>query len=153
MPMYWYNASTWRPQTDLWVWNGSVWKEVQECYIWNGSTWKLCHQALGTINSATGYDSSGVCDPTLGVFKITWTYSGNATDAYVDYAFGSPSGWTAYGGGVSVPAGDLEYSGSVEGFPGFTSLDNTYFRLRLEYNGTPINNSPWTVSGPPWTCL
>ncbi len=150
MPMYWYNSATWRPTNSLYVWNGSVWKEVQACYIWNGSTWKLCHQALGTITSVTGYDSSGVCDPTYGVFKITWAYTGNADTAYVDYAFGSPSGWVQYGS-VTASTGFLE--GQVEGLPGFTSLDSTYFRLRIEYNGTPIFNSPWTVSGPPYTCL
>jgi hypothetical protein len=128
MPMYWYD-STWKQTTDLWVWNGS-WTNVQECYIWDGSNWKLCHTAPASLDSFSICDIS--CDPELGNFRASWTYtSAFASNWKIElaYSFDSGTSWPVYDNNIDITTSP--YTGTLEGFFGFTSLDNTYFRLRM----------------------
>jgi hypothetical protein len=86
----------------------------------------------------------GTTDPQYGGFSASWSYvsgtSVNVTDTYLDYSFNSGSSWSqfTYLSGTSTTS----ITDSVEGLQGFTSLDNTYFRLRAFANGYQVPSSP-----------
>jgi hypothetical protein len=151
--MYWYD-SAWKETDTLHVYDGS-WKQVTECYIYDAGTWKLCHVAPVTLNSFTISDTSFGCDPTLGVFRAAWTYTAYTTTPWtvkLEYSFDSGASWTFFGSySLTSSPQDL----TIEGVPGFTSLDNTYFRLKVEYTTqTAISgsNTPQTVT-PSYICV
>lgn len=128
MTMHWYDTA-WKLTTDLWVWN-SAWTPVQECYIWDGGYWKLC------FTSAASLDSFVICDtshnPSYGNFTASWTYTTATPENWkiaLYYSFDSGSTWTALNTNISITSSP--YDGTVEGLVGFSSLDDTYFKLRM----------------------
>lgn len=104
-----------------------------------------------TAPNFTGFYVNATTDPVYGGYYAYWTYvsgtSLNVTDTYLDCSFNYGSSWLNlyYWSGT----GTTSVSDSVEGLSGFTSLDNTYFRLRAYSNGTQVPNSP-TVRYPPF---
>lgn len=154
--MYWYSASLWRETDELYVYDGS-WKQVVECYNYEpgSSTWKLCHVAPVSLNSFTITDTSVGCDPTLGNFQAAWTYTAYTTTPWtvrLEYSFDSGANWALFNNYVLTdsPVTSL----SLDGVPGFTSLDNTYFKLKVEYTTESAisgSSSPRTAT-PPFAC-
>jgi hypothetical protein len=150
--MYWYSGSAWRETDELYAYDG-LWKQVMECYIWDGS-WKLCHYAPGSLDSFNIFDTSIGCDPTEGSFQATWTYTTPSTSMWtikLDYSFDSGANWNLYN---TYNLTDSPIDESLNGFVGFTSLDNTKFRLRMELNATNAisgSNAP-RFKDPPYIC-
>lgn len=152
--MYWYSGSAWKETDQLYAYNSSSWKEVVECYIWDGS-WKITHLSPSSLDDFDVYDESSGCDPTEGTFGITWAYSSAHPNDYnikLDYSFDSGTNWNLFNtyGMNDSPQSSL----SLNGFVGFTSLDNTKFRLRMEWiSNTAISgsNSP-KFDDPPYPC-
>jgi len=97
-----------------------------------------------TAPNITSFVVLATTDPLYGGFNASWSYvsgsSLNVTDTYLDYSFdyGATYSQFQYLSGT----GTTSIVDSVEGLPGFTSLDNTYFRLRAYANGTQVPNSP-----------
>jgi hypothetical protein len=126
--MYWYDTA-WKQTTDLWVWNGA-WTNVEECYIWDGSNWRLTHTAPASLDSFNICDVS--CDPTQGNFRASWTFTATYSANWkiqLAYSFDSGNSWPIYDNNIDITTSP--YTATLEGFFGFTSLDNTYFRLRM----------------------
>ena len=87
--------------------------------------------------------------PLIGDFDAAWIYSGYKAGylIFIDYSFTSDTGpWTQIL--ASRDPDTVPYSGSVNGEVGFTSLDNTWFRVRLERSSVQATNSPLTDSPP-----
>ena len=152
--MYWETdpaSGTWRLTTDLWVWDGSIWSPVKSAWIWSGAQWELCHTAPASLDSFAIYDR--ICDPTLGVFRATWSYTGvdiTSWNIAVDYSFNSGASYTTHTSNIDPT--DLQFDGTLDGLSGFTSLDNTYFRLRLLQGSVNATNSP-RYAYPTFPCL
>ena len=154
--MYWYSGSAWKETDELYTYNSGSWKRVMECYIYDGS-WRLTHYADGSLNSLTVTDTSIGCDPTLGNFSAAWTYtvpSGfeGMWEIDLDYSFDGGSNWNLFSANQALTSSPI--AGSLDGIPGFTSLDNTNFRLRMELvsnNAISGSSSPRTAS-PPYAC-
>lgn len=114
------------------------------------SAWYNYNHAA-TAPNFTGFYVNATTDPVYGGYYAYWTYvsgtSLNVTDTYLDCSFNYGASWINlyYWSGT----GTTSVSDSVEGLSGFTSLDNTYFRLRAYANGTQVPNSP-TVRYPPF---
>lgn len=147
--MYWYSGSAWKETDNLHVYDSS-WKQVVECYIYDAGSWKLCHVAPVTLNSFTINDTSIGCDPTEGSFRASWTYTAYTTTPWtvkLEYSFDSGATWAQYN---TYNLTDSPQDQSMDGIPGFTSLDNTYFKLKVEYttqsaisgSGTPQTRTP-----------
>lgn len=151
--MYWYSGSAWRETEELYVYDGS-WKQVVECYIYEAGTWKLCHVAPVSLNSFTVTDTSFGCDPTIGNFRAAWTYTAYTTTPWtvsLEHSFDNGANWTLYN---TFALTDSPVDGALDGVLGFTSLDNTYFRLKVEYTTQSAisgSSSPRT-STPPFAC-
>ena len=83
-------------------------------------------------------------DPIYGGVYITWSYSSgtslNVDTTYVDFSFNYGSTWTQWYNFSGT--GTNSISDSVEGQPGFSTLDTTYFRLRAYANGNQVPSSP-----------
>lgn len=157
--MFWYTSSAWQETQDLYVndgQRGDPWKRVIECYIYDGSAWKLCFIAEASLDSFTVLDDSSGCDPTLGNVLISWTYSvpaGTEGDWYIniDFSFDNGSSWTQWKSNLGLDDGPI--GDSLDGQVGFSSLDNTWFRLRMVRvaDGIPATNSP-RFAYPPFAC-
>lgn len=97
-----------------------------------------------TAPNITAFSVLATTPPIYGGFNASWSYvsgtSLNVTDTYLDYSFdyGATYNQFQYLSGT----GTTSIIDSVEGLPGFTSLDDTYFRLRAYANGTQVPNSP-----------
>jgi len=97
-----------------------------------------------TAPNITSFVVLGTTDTIYGGFNASWSYisgtSLNVTDTYLDYSFdyGATYNQFQYLSGTST----TQIIDSVEGLPGFTSLDDTYFRLRAYANGTQVPYSP-----------
>lgn len=156
MPMFWETtppSGTWRQTEELWVWHTGAWQLVKAAWIWSGSQWELCHTAAASLNSFILYDASGVCNPTLGTFQATWAYTSAVPSEWsitLEYSFDFGSSWQTYASGLDLTSGS--YTGSLDGYFGFTSLDSTYFRLSMVSGSTQATNSP-SIATPPYTCL
>jgi hypothetical protein len=156
MPMYWYdtNTQTWRETVDLFAYDDGQWKQVIQCWIHDGIDWKLTHTAPTTLSSVFVFDS--FCDPTSGNFRVTWSYnSPNISDwaIHVEYSFNSGVSYNTLTNNADASTG--QYDGSLEGVSGFSSLDNTYFRISLKSiadGSTNAISSP-QVRTPPFACL
>jgi hypothetical protein len=104
-----------------------------------------------TAPSIASFYVYATTSPEYGGYYAVWSYgsgtSVNITDTYLDYSFNYGSSWgnLYYFSGT----GTTSVSDSVEGLSGFTSLDNTYFRLRAYSNGTQVPSSP-IVRYPPF---
>lgn len=154
--MFWYNtgSATWRETEDLYVYHSSTWKQVLQCWIYDGINWRLTHTAPTSLDTATIGDTS--CDPDLGNFRASWTYtSPNISDweIKIEYSFNSGSSYTVLANNIDPTTSP--YDGTVEGLSGFTSLDNTYFRINLVStvdNATQADNSP-QVETPSYPCV
>jgi hypothetical protein len=147
--MYWFNGGSWRLTTDLSVYNGGSWRQVVECWMWTGSSWQSCHVAPTSLSSVTVRDN--LCDPVLGAYRVTWSYnSPNIGDWFIRVeANFSNTGWNIVADNISPTFSP--YTDSVDGFPGFSSLDNTDFRISLlavSDGATNAIGSPVTVFGP-----
>ena len=128
MAMYWYDTA-WKETIDLWVWNGA-WTNVEECYIWDGSNWRLTHTAPASLDSFNICDVS--CDPLLGNFRASWTFTAAYSANWkisLSYSFDNGASYTVYDNNIDITTSP--YSNTLDGFAGFTSLDDTYFRLRM----------------------
>lgn len=154
MPMYWYNSGTWRETTDLSVWNGSTWKQVLQCWIWDGIAWKLTHTAPTILQNVVVSDYP-LCDPTNGSFRVTWSYtSANIDDWYlrIEYSFNGGASYATYLSFIDPTSSPFD--GTLDGVGGFTSLDNTYFRISLISSADDTTNSIDSpqVRTPPFPC-
>lgn len=156
MPMYWETtpaSGTWRLTKDLWAWDGSQWKLVKQCYIYTGLAWELCHVAYSSLDSFVLYNTASFCDPTVGNFQATWTYTtGDVADwgMTLEYSFNSGVSWSPYASGIALTS--TPYNGTMDGIPGFTSLDSTYFRLSMLSGATHADLSP-RIAYPTFPCL
>lgn len=156
MPMYWETtpaSGNWRLTTDLWVWNGSAWLPVKSAWIWTGAAWELCHVAPTTLDSFTLYNSAAFCDATVGNFRATWSYTSGDIASWtisLDYSLNYGSTYTTFASGIDPTT--LQYDGTMDGIPGFSSLNATYFRLRLVQGGVDATNSP-RYAYPTFPCL
>lgn len=107
------------------------------------SAWYSYNHAA-TAPSISSFAVIATTAPQYGGFNASWVYTSGTsvsiTDTYLDYSFNSGSTWNqfTYLSGTSTTS----ITDAVEGLPGFTSLDNTYFRLRAYYNGTQVPSSP-----------
>lgn len=152
MPMFWYQTGVWRETQDLYVWNGTTWKQVLQCWIWNGLDWKLTHNAPSTLSTVTIRDL--YCNPTGGIFEASWTYSSpnpNDWQIKIEVSFSGGS-WTVVQAGTTLD--NTPYVDDLTGLPGFTSLDNTDFRVSMLATSdgtTHAINSPATRF-PPYAC-
>lgn len=105
-----------------------------------------------TAPGISSFSITGSGDPTLGIYTASWSYisgsSGNVTDTTLYYSFDYGSSWTTI---VNLSGtGTTSYGpDSLEGLPGFTSLDNTYFRLRAWATGVEVPTSP-LIAYPPF---
>jgi hypothetical protein len=148
MTMYWYD-SAWKTTTNLYAYDSSTWKEVLACWIHDGIDWRIVHQAPSSLDSATVTDTS--CSPTLGNYSVAWTYS---SPNIADWIIRIEAQFS--GGGYQTLVDNLDpttspYADTLDGFAGFTSLDNTDFRISLldASSGTlHATNSPLIRSGP-----
>jgi len=150
--MYWYSGS-YRETDELYTYNSGSWKQVMECYIWDGS-WKLCHYAPASLDTFAVTDTSPGCDPTEGTFQAEWTYTTPSTSMWnikLDYSFDNGANYTEYN---VYNLTDSPINESLNGIFGFTSLDDTDFRLRMELvSNTQISasNAP-RFADPPYPC-
>jgi hypothetical protein len=105
-----------------------------------------------TAPSISGFYVNGTGDPIYGIYTAYWTYtagsSGSVTDSILYYSFDYGSTWVQI---VSFSGtGTTSYGpDSLEGLPGFTSLDNTYFRFRAWASGVEVPTSP-LIAYPPF---
>lgn len=105
------------------------------------SQWYSYNHTAPSPNLAT-FTVIATTDPIYGGFLASWTENGGLAIAQYTlwYSFDYGSTYTTfdtYGQGVY----DSGYQ-SVEGLPGFTSLDNTYFRLSGTTFGYNVPGSP-----------
>ncbi len=84
----------------------------------------------------------GTTDPIYGGFLASWSENGGLAIASYNlwYSFDYGASWSSFS-----TYGQYVYDSgyqSVEGFVGFTSLDNTYFRLTATTYGIEVPGSP-----------
>lgn len=154
MPMYWEtNPATgnWQLTKDLWVWDAGAWQPVRAAWIWSGSAWEQCHVASGSLDSITVKDVA--CDPVLGSFRVSWTYTTLFPSEWtitIDYSFNGGSSWTTYDSGIDLTTSP--YNGSLDGLPGFSTLDSTDFRISMVSGSTQATSSP-RYAYPTYICV
>lgn len=105
------------------------------------SQWYSYNHTAPSPNLAT-FTVIATTDPIYGGFLASWTENGGLAIAQYTlwYSFDSGATYTTFGTyGQNVY--DSGYQ-SVEGLPGFTSLDNTYFRLSGTTYGYAVPGSP-----------
>ena len=145
-----YYSGAWRTATNIWVFTGGSWQPVKRVWGHHDGAWRAAFNdmVLGTI---TVSDSSFGCDATLGQFQVSWTTSGDTTGAnlFIDYNFDGGSGYSNL---ATIDPTTSPYDGDVSGEVGFTSLDSTYFRIRLSGAEGAANSSPQFAS-PAYACL
>jgi hypothetical protein len=149
--MSWYNtgSNTFKTTTQLHAYNTNSmdWHEVVTCHIYSGG-WKMVY-SNASLNSFVVYNNDYSCDPTMGQFEATWTYGGDTggLQIRIQYSWDN-SNWVNYG--TYDPTLNTSGPQGLDGYVGFTSLDNTYFRCFLEdtTSGASVKNSPRSVSSP-----
>lgn len=140
--MFWYDGS-WKETQELFVWNGA-WTPVQECYIWDGSNWRLTFTAPSYLNSFSICDVN--CNPTDGTFRASWTYTAGTPSNWkirLEYSFNYGSSYTVFDDNIDITTSP--FTDSLNGVSGFTSLDDTYFKLSMvDSSGGTVHaiNSP-----------
>lgn len=98
-------------------------------------------------------DAITPCDPTLGKYSVQWSFIPslpttilNGTRAMIEYSLDGGSTWVIANASVAASIG--YYDGDLYGVAGFTSLDNTRFRLTI-YNGQArLSGTPFTFTSP-----
>jgi len=137
MPMYWYDAGSWKTTNNLWVYDGG-WKLALNCWIWdsNSSSWRVCFTPTASLDSFSVFNFGG------GTLEFSWTYTANvASDwrMYLDASSDSGATW----------ANVTNYA--VTESPSYENVSSTdWYRLRMVFdtdtsyqaNGSPIIVSP-----------
>lgn len=137
MPMFWYDAGSWKTTNNLWVYDGS-WKLVLNCWIWDtsSSSWRVCFTPTASL------DSFGIFNFGGGSLEASWTYTANVGSdwrMYLDYSTDSGVTWANLSN-HAVTASPLAFTGS----------SSDWYRLRMVFatdtsyaaNGSPIVVSP-----------
>lgn len=142
MQMSFYSGSSWVTTTNLSVRSGSSWVDVQNCYIYGSGSWNLCYsRTSGDVGSLDSFTVYGIGDPTTGNYELNWTYTATTPANMVleqFYSFDSSS-WVSKG---TIDITTSPYTDTVEGEVGFTSLDNTYFKLAMSSASLQSSGSP-----------
>lgn len=139
-----YDGAAYRTATAVYAYDGSAWRTATGVWVYDGGSWRQGF-TNASISALSGKDVPH--DPTLGVCRLTWTYSGDVSAMLItldaDFA-----GGTTYGYNVDSAIDPTlgTYDTSLNGVFGFSTLDTTNFRMRLMDGATIV--SELTVNGP-----
>lgn len=125
----------------------------------------MLFSVMGASDPLVGYtasttlinnDSVTPCDPTVGKYSAQWSFIPglpstilNGTRAMIEYSLDGGFTWIIDAASVDASLGF--YDGDLSGVVGFTSLDNTRFRLTI-YNGQARLSGTPIVFTPPFSC-
>jgi len=150
MPMFWRDSNQWKETIDLYVRDNNQWKQTRGVWIHDGLDWRLAFAGNTTLTSANVVCLSGGT-PEDGNFTASWSYTSVSISDWIIRIEARFSGGSWALVDTTINPEDLSYTSSVEGFAGFTSLENTDFRISLLDAGTEIVHafsSPRIVFGP-----
>lgn len=146
-----YDGAAWRTAiTGTAAYDGTAWRTAVGIWVSDGATWRKGFTNL-SLSSVTVKDT--VCNPTNGQFRVYWTYTGDVGSYTITIEYrlgtGSSNPWNTYISGVAPTTSP--YDGDLSGYAGWSTLNDTDFRIHLT-DGTEANNSPIIVY-PPYACV